>query len=142
MGRVRFAGAVMANTLFAIFGTGVLERILMPLFRPQSPPAVLWKAWIASAILPAFIGYVVLRSWKSKTVKWAWVIPSILFAFRAFLYVGSRSGSLLFHFSGRECVTALRASDCRDFFLFTIPMVRGFSYSCAAYLGKLGAGPR
>jgi hypothetical protein len=46
-------------------------------------------------------------------------------------------GNLWFEFSGLGCSEGIRSVECRNFFIFTIPLLRGLSYSLGAYLSGL-----
>lgn len=89
----------------------------------------------------AFMGFMMFRSWRSATEKWVWILPALWFAFRALPYAALHSHSVLsqdqgfwFHFSGAACGADI--SNCRDFYAFSVPLIRTLSYSAAAMLAS------
>ena len=69
--------------------------------------------------------------WRNEAAKWAWVLPTAWFGLRLALVLGG--GSSVYQLSGSGCAYGARSPDCLNFFLFTIPFMRGLSYS----LGRL-----
>ncbi len=145
--RLRFCVWLILHTIVAVLGTAVLDTAFGKVFHPHSLAAILWKEWILSLTCAAFIGFFMWRTWRVSAAMWVWALPSLWFALR-FLSVLSTSqgqsvlvgGGLWDQFSGAACDGGLRALGCRNFFVFTIPFVRGVFYSVGAglssWLGK------
>jgi len=133
MSRLRTIGNVVLDTLIAVFGTAALESSI-PRPVPHSGADVIWRVWITSSVIATLLGVLATRYRASKTGIWAWLLPSVLFAFGAVLYVGGRRLGFVNQFSGYDCAISLQKSDCNQFFIFTIPFIRGAFYSIAALL--------
>jgi hypothetical protein len=133
MNKLRVIGNVLLDTLIAVFGTAALESSI-PHPVPQSGANVIWRVWITSTAIASLLGVLATRYRASKTGVWAWLIPAGVFAFSALLYAFSRSTGFATHFSGYDCAIGLQKSDCNEFFIVTVPFIRGASYSTAALL--------
>jgi len=138
---LRFCGALILHTIVALFGTAVLETAIGKAFRPHSLAAVLWKEWTLSLLCAGFIGFFMWRTWRLGAATWVWVLPGVWFGLRFVLALfASHSpsalvgGGLWGQFSGAACDGGLRVLGCRNFFVFTIPFVRGVAYSVGAGL--------
>ena len=141
---LKFCGALILHTIVALIGTAILEGATAKAFRPQALAGVLWKEWALSLLCAAVIGFFMWRTWRVSAAMWVWVLPSVWFslAFVLALFTShGRSvlvgGGLLSQFSGMGCEAGERALGCRNFFVFTIPFIRGVSYSVGAYLSSL-----
>jgi hypothetical protein len=132
---LRFFGLLVLNVVVAIVATGILESAIGTAFHPHSLGAALWNAWILSIGGAAFIGFGMWRTWRSDSTKWAWLLVAMWFGLRLILAVGS--GSAWYQFSGSGCADGIRSVGCRNFFLFTISLIRGVSYSLGAYIASL-----
>jgi len=140
---LRFCGAVILHTVAAILGTAVLESAIGKAFRPHSLAAILWKEWILSLLCAGFIGFFTWRTWRGSAAMCAWILPSLWFAFMFLLALPANQrqsvlvgAGLWAQFSGAACGSGLRALGCRNFFVITIPFVRGISYSAGAGLSS------
>ena len=140
---LRFCGALILHTIVALLGTAVLETAIGKAFRAHSLAAVLWKEWILSLLCAGFIGFFMWRTWRAAAAMWVWVLPGIWFGLRFVLALfASHSPSVLVggglwdQFSGTTCDGGLRALGCRNFYVFTIPFVRGVAYSVGAVLSS------
>lgn len=76
---------------------------------------------------------------RVSAAMWVWILPSLWFALRflpALFASQSHSaligGRLWGQFSGAACEGGTRALGCINFFVFTIPFVRGVLYSVGA----------
>ena len=136
---LRFCGLLLLNLAVALFGTAILDTTVGKLIPTHSINAVLWKEWTLSIICAAFIGFGMWWRWRSRAVKWTWVLTSLWFALRFLPAIGS--GDLLFQFSGTGCRDGIAALGCRTFFVFTIPFIRGIAYSLGAYVSSAVYGP-
>jgi hypothetical protein len=132
MSKLRLFGYVVLNTLTAVFGTAVLESSLPHVFHPRSGSEVIWRVWITSSILSALLGILATRFRIAKAAGWAWLIPAFVLAGRALIYLSRGGVRFAFLFSGYDCAVGLGKSDCNEFFVFTLPLIRGLSYSAAA----------
>jgi hypothetical protein len=135
--RVKFCAALILNVFVAIMGTVVLETAVGKVFHPQSVTAVIWKEWVLSVFCAALLGFNMWRIWRMSASKWTWVIPSCWFAWRLILASSFTHRSIWSQFSGADCENGLQAIGCQNFFVFTIPFIRGVSYSVAAHLGSI-----
>src|SRR5947207_15797986 len=133
MSRLRLIGNVILDTLFAVFGTAVFSSGI-PRSVPHSGADVIWRTLIVSTVIAALLGILATRYRSAGTEVWAWLIPAGVFACRALLYTFNRRPWLLTNFSGYDCAIGLQKSDCTEFFIFTVPLVRAASYSTAALL--------
>jgi hypothetical protein len=144
---LRTLGLFILNLLGAIIVPAILEGSVWKLLPVHSVSAVVIKEWCLDLPVAAFMGFMMYRIWRSWTSKWVWVVPALWFGFRALPYAARASShSVLannpgfwFHFSGAAC--AVQASECRDFFAFTVPFVRSLSYSVAALVASRTLGP-
>ncbi len=146
---LKFCGALILNSFVAIIGSAVLENTMGKAFRPQSLAAILWKEWSLSLLCAALLGFFILRTWRMSAAKWTWILPSVWFGLRLVLALLVRVGQGIFtgesiwsQFSGTDCVNGMRSIGCRNFFLFTIPFIRGVSYSGGAYFSSLLSQPK
>jgi hypothetical protein len=136
---------VLFSTLFAVLGTAGIEAVVGPLYRPHSGHSAILKAWTLDVVVASLLGVIVQLSLKNTTMNWAWVLPAAAFSVRASSYAVS-AGNLFGHFSGQACAVELQGTPCTDFFLFTVPLIRGLSYSVGgvivAYLRHSGGEAR
>jgi hypothetical protein len=138
---IKFCGALILNIFVAVIGTAVLETSVGKVFHPQSVSAVLWKEWSLSLLCAALLGFAIWRTWRMSASKWTWVIPSLWFGLRFVPASIFTRGSVWSQFSGADCDNGLHAPGCQNFFVFTIPFIRGVSYSVAAQLSSLFSPP-
>ena len=132
---LRFCGLLLLNAAVALFGSAIFETTVGKLIPAHSLNAVLWKQWTLSIMCAAFIGFGMWWRWRSSAVKWTWVLTSVWFAFR-FLPAAIASGHLWFQFSGTGCGESVGPLECLNFFVFTIPFIRGIAYSLGAYVAS------
>ncbi len=132
---LRFCGELIVHTAVAIIGTAFLESAIWKVFPAHSLGVILWKEWILSLSCAAVIGFFMWRTWKVSAAMWVWVLPSFWLILR-FLFALAASqrqinvvdgGGLWNQFSGGACDGGSRTFGCRNFFVFTIPFVRGIS---------------
>jgi hypothetical protein len=146
---IKFCRDLIVNPFIALIGTAILEGLIGRAFRPQSLTAILWKEWGLSFFCAAMMGFFMWRTWRASAAKWSWILPSVWFGLRFLLALLVRvsqgiltGASIWCQFSGTDCVNGLRSIGCRNFFLFTIPFIRGVSYSGGAYFSSLLSQPR
>jgi hypothetical protein len=132
---LRFLGLLVIHVVTALIATAIVETTFWKVVPAHSVVAVLWKEWILSIVCAASIGFSVGRAWHSDVVKWTWIPTSVWFALRFIVAVGS--GATWLQFSGSGCANGSRSPGCVNFTLFTIPFVRGVSYSLGAYVSSL-----
>ena len=130
---LRFCLAVILHTIVAVLGTVVLQDGIGKAFQPHSLPTPLWKIWILSLVCASFIGFFMWRTWRGNAAMWAWILPSLWFTL---MLLASQRGNLWAQLSGTACSDGLHARGCTMFFAFTIPLVRGVSYSLGAALSS------
>lgn len=131
---LRFVGNVVLHTVAAIFGTMLLATPVSRLVRADTAGGVILSSWISSIVFGALIGALIAGYRKSETANWAWVIPGVIFVCRAGIYLGTWRTAFVSTFSGYECAIGLQHHNCEDFFVFSIPLIRGASYSAGAWL--------
>jgi hypothetical protein len=126
------------DLLGAVLVPAIVESSVWNVLRARLPMAVIWEAWCLDLVVAAFIGFMMYRMWRSATSKWVWVLPALWFALSAVPYAGrshpssvlSSTGGFWAHSLGGSC--ASQVMDCRDFFAFSVPLIRSVSYSLAA----------
>ena len=139
-----FVGAMLLNTAIALLFTPVSEAGIAKMFHPPSLARLLLQWWILDFMCATGLGFSISRLWRNKSATWTWVLPVLWFAF-GFLVaaLSGRNQSILVNhsiwsqFSGSDCINGLRSIGCRNFVLFTLPLVRGVSYSLGAYIASL-----
>jgi hypothetical protein len=133
----RAAGVFVLDLIGAVIVPAMLEETVWRIIPVHSPQAVITKEWCLDLTVAAFMGFMMYRTWRSATSKWAWALPALWFAFRAVPYsarvhasVLSENQSFFHQFFGGSC--ASQEMDCRNFFSFSVPLIRSISYSLAA----------
>jgi hypothetical protein len=132
---LKFSGLLVVNVILALIGTAILNTPIGKVFPANSVVAVLWKEWILSIACAALIGFCMQRIWRNDVGKWTWILPALWFGIGFFLTIGT--GAMFFQFSGTGCANGIRPVECRNFFVFAIPFIRGVSYSLGAYVSSL-----
>ena len=132
---LRFCGLLILNVCVAVFGTGVLESAIGNWYHPGSVSGIVLKTWCLSVLCAAAIGFSMWRTWTASATKWTWLLPSIWFVLRAMTLL--TRGRLWAGLSGAGCQNGTHDPGCLNFFVFTIPFVRGLAYSVGAYLSSL-----
>ena len=135
----RAVGLFVIDTATAVIGPAVIETSIRRLFLPHSIPAIVLKEWCLSITLAAVMGWLMYRTWQSSTAQWIWVLAVLWFSFGALAFFGGPHESSVFftgstlwsNFSGIDC--AGHPASCRDFFAFSVPLIRALSYSAAAW---------
>jgi hypothetical protein len=135
---LRAVGIFILDLLGAVIVPAILEGAVWRILPAHSLITVVVKEWCLDLAVAAFMGSMMYRVWRSGTSKWAWTLPALWFAFRAVPYAAhshpesvlSHDASWWAHFSGGSCASP--AMDCRDFFAFSVPLIRSISYSVAA----------
>ncbi len=138
----RAAGLLVLDLLGAVAVPGILEVTVWPV-PVHSVAAVVIKEWSLSIAFAAFMGFMMYRRWRSGTSKWVWILPALWFAFRAIPYAARSSANSVLsvdsgfwaHFSGAACGAA-DIFNCRDFYAFSVPLIRALSYSAAAMIAS------
>ena len=103
------------------------------LLHPHTIGMFLIKEYLYSAVVAGLLGYLVYARWKPESARWVWLLPACWFAFGAFVTAGSVQGGLWPHFSGMGCEDGVGTVGCRNWFIFTLPAVRGLFYSAGAF---------
>ena len=138
----RVVGLFILDFLGAVVVPAILEGSVWRLIPVHSVAAVVVKEWCLSLPCAAFMGFMMYRFWRTGTSKWVWIFPALWFGLKAIPYatepnthsVLSENSGFWFHFSGAAC--AAEISNCRDFYAFTVPLIRALSYSGAALLAS------
>ncbi len=92
-----------------------------------------------AALAAAMIAISVHLVWRLIQAQWAWVLFLIWFGSGAAFYLlvaapNGPGGDFWKHFSGFNCALRGGRVSCYDFFIFTVPLLRGVSYSLTAWL--------
>ncbi|HET9285853.1 MAG TPA: hypothetical protein VFR24_28200 [Candidatus Angelobacter sp.] len=124
---------LLANTLGAVIGVGILKTLTSPLVKlfTHSRGSIILTEWIGSIVFAALLGVSVQRRWKSRSARWVW-IPALLWFLFGLVGPFGRGDTLL-NFSGIACVHG-RGASCLPFTVFTVILVRCSVYSLAAFL--------
>jgi hypothetical protein len=132
--RLKFVGFVVINVIIAVIGTAILDTALSKAIPSHSIAGVLWKEYILSIICAACLGFSVWRSWRDSAAKWTWVLPAAWFTAGLIAVAGRDDvfGRIFGYGSGSN----LGAAEIRTFFAFTVPLIRGISYSAGAYISS------
>ena len=135
---LRVASVFMLNLAAAVFGPAVIESSAWSaLPRPSSFSGIEAKEWLLGLTVAALLGFFISRRWPSRSAVWVWTVPVLFFALGALAYSGRGKNSVLVddgfwkHFFAPDC---FEKSNCRDYFVFTIPAVRTAVYSLAAWM--------
>ena len=138
MRRLKFSGQMIAHTIAAILGTTLIVGPIARLVRPDTGGEIIIREWICSILFAGLLGCLLGGYRKSDAANWAWIIPGAIFLVRALIYVFTWRTAFFSTFSGHECAIGLQKHDCLDFFDFSLPLIRGVSYSTGAWLfGRL-----
>jgi hypothetical protein len=127
-----FAG-LLANTLGAVIGVGILKTLSSPLVKlfTHSRASIILTEWIGSIVFAALLGVSVQRRWRTRSARWVWIPALLWFLFGLVMYL--RLGNPLLTFSGIACAHE-RGVSCLPFTVFTVILVRCSVYSLAAFL--------
>lgn len=130
---LRGSAGLVANTLAAVIGVGILKSLSSPLVKlfTHSRSSIILTEWIGSIVFAALLGVSVQRRWRARSARWVW-IPAFLW-FLSGLVMYSRLGNPLLTFSGIACAHE-RGVSCIPFTVCTVILVRGSVYSLAAFL--------
>ena len=135
MGALKFGGLLLVNVAASLIGTAIMYSVYWRVIPTHSVATIVWKEFIFSIVCAAFIGFGMWCTWRNSVAKWTWILPAVWFAF-GYLTIAGR-GDVWGELSGFGSRSVLSAPDLRNFFLFTVPLVRAVSYSIGAYLSSL-----
>lgn len=135
----RTAGLFSLHSILALLGPAFIESVINKFVRASSATEIVMRAWIVGILCAFLTALFMATALRSRTALWVWILPLCWFAVGV---LGASSGygqgvlrgSLTAHFSGLSCATTLDQKACRDFFAFTIPLVRSIAYSAGAFL--------
>lgn len=131
---LRFFGLLILHLIVALVGTAILEHTIWKVIPSHSVMAVLWKEWTLSITIAASIGFLTRCKWQDEAAKWTWLLPALWFGLRWIVALGS--GGAWSQLSGSGCANGSQV-ECSNFFVFTIPFIRGTSYSLGVYVCSL-----
>jgi len=138
---LKFAGSLAINLVIAVVASAIADAELGQLIRPHSMAALVWKECALSIAFAAFIGFGVWLKWPNSAARWTWVIPAVWFSVGLVATAGGRSSVFgpLFMSSSRSVLVKpeIGKPEIRSFFAFTIPLIRGISYSVGAYISSV-----
>jgi hypothetical protein len=130
---LRGCAGLLANTLAAVIGVGILKTLSSPLVKlfTHSRLSIILTEWIGSIVFAALLGISVQRKWRTRSARWVWILALLWFLLGFAMY--RRLGNPLFTFSGIACVHKPGVS-CLPFTVFTVILARCSVYSLAAFL--------
>jgi hypothetical protein len=133
---LRGCAGLVANTLAAVIGVGILKSLSSPLVKlfTHSRASIILTEWIGSIVFAALLGVSVQRKWRARSARWVW-IPGLVWFWVGFAMY-SRLGNPLLTFSGVACVQKPGVL-CLPFTVCTVLLVRCSVYSLAAFLSAL-----
>jgi hypothetical protein len=139
---LRILGLFLLDLSAAVFVPAIVEGGLWRLLPVHSAAAAITKELCLDLACASFFGFFMYLTWRSWTSKWAWTLSVLWFGFGAISYVTrtstqsvlSNPESFWVDFSGAGCGGP--PMRCRDFFSFTVPMVRTISYSGTAWFAS------
>ena len=136
---LKFAAFLAINAIIAVVGTAGLDVSISQAIPLHSTVALVWEEYLVSIICAGGLGFAAWRKWRNSAAKWTWALPALWFAFGSLMIAGHgpifgrlfapRSQSVLYDDSVR--------SFFRTFYAFTVPLIRGISYSLGAYFSVL-----
>lgn len=137
---------VLLSAIVAQFGSTSFEFVFRRTRSILGPHSRLVVATtdLLFAVLGAFlIALVVHLCLKMTMAQWAWIMFLIWFACGVVEYLVMSSPSVMvskppfwLHFSGVNCVVRGGRAACYDFFIFSVPLLRGVSYSLAILIWR------
>ncbi len=136
-------GFLFLNAAFAQWGGMGLELLLRRLsrwfFPVHSKVFLVLTDCLFAALAAAMIAISLHLVWRLVQARWAWVLFLLWFGSGAafYLLVAAPHGpgsDFWKHFSGFNCALRGGRAACYDFFIFTVPLLRGVSYSLTAWL--------
>jgi hypothetical protein len=130
---LRGCAGLLANTLAAVIGVGILKTLSSPLVKlfTHSRLSIILTEWIGSIVFAALLGISVQRKWRTRSARWVWIPALLWFLFGFVMYL--RHGNPLLTFSGIACIHE-RGASCIPYTVFTVILVRCSVYSLAAFL--------
>ncbi len=138
-GNLRWLGVFVLDTILAVYGTAISEGPFYRAIPAHTISIILWKSWYLDIAFATLIGFLMYRTWKSNSTRWVWVLPALWFGLGVLvrgsrplpsaLYEDSPFEYFWTQFSGIDCKNGTKSLGCMKFFLFSVPLVRGISYS-------------
>jgi hypothetical protein len=142
----------LGHFLTAVIGTAILTTAFGRLIHPRSIGGFVAKEWILDILLAGLLGFFAYSISRSKVGAWVWVPTVVWFAFGTVSLIPIIRGQsalspdrgFLYQISGSACAEGLRAVGCRDFIVFTLPLIRSIGYSVGVFVAMmvLGAIPK
>jgi hypothetical protein len=132
--KLKLVGQIVAHTVAAVLGTSLLTYPVARLVRPNTTGGIIIREWVCSILFAAFLGALLAGYGKWEAANWAWIIPGAIFLVRALIYAVTWRTAFFSTFSGYECAIGLQRHDCQDFLEFSVPLIRGVSYSAGVWL--------
>jgi hypothetical protein len=142
-GLLGFVG-LLANTLAALLVPAVLEVTADHALPVHSVSQFALRSLALSMTLSFTTGFFAYRTLETRTAKWIWLLPTLLFSIRALGYLltpapgsvmeahSSRLGMVWTQMSGVGCSEGWHSMGCMNFYLFTLEFVRCTGYSVGA----------
>jgi hypothetical protein len=140
------------NTVVAVITPTLFESLIYSSHispaRRTGAGAVTELEWFFSIAFAGLLGIFFQRIWFHRVAIWTWIVPGLWFALGLVVYFSGlhhesvlesspqRFGPIA-NFLGISCKNATSWRQCRDFFTFTVPLIRGLSYSLGAYVSSL-----
>jgi hypothetical protein len=149
---LRDLGLYLGHFLTAVIGTAIVTTAFGMLYRPRSIGESVTRVWILDIVSAGLLGFFAYSISRSKVGAWVWVPTVIWFAFGTVSLIPIIRGQsaltpnrgFMHQISGSACAEGLRAAGCRDFIVFTLPLIRSIGYSLGMFVAMmvLGAIPK
>lgn len=143
--RFKAVGFTVVSAAIAQWGGASLEFLLRAIARWAFPHAALRTLVLRDCgfalLAGAVVSLSVQRYWRTKSAQWTWVVFAVWFAYGAVSYALLLSQSVMStrefwpHLLGYNCALRGGPAACYDFFIFTVPLLRGVAYSITASFG-------
>ena len=133
----RTVGMFLLHGTFALLGPALVDSLVHRVVRVSSASDIIIRVWAVSVLCAFFTALFMTPALRSKTALWVWVVPTLWFGLGLIarensIPQGVFRETLFTHFSGAACANALDPRACRDFFLFSLTLIRAASYSAGA----------
>lgn len=129
------------HLLVAVFATRMVESQLPFLLHLVDRRNLVLMEDCRGAAIALLSGYLAGLRWEPRIGKWTWVAGLSIFGWHA-LPALLHHDSLNIEFSGGACLSNPASSECSNWMLYTLPLVRTVFYSIGAYAASVRAEAR
>jgi hypothetical protein len=124
---LEFSGLLLLKPVCGTRRTAMLDTTIGKMLPAHSPGAVLWREWILTIACGGLIGFGMKRTRISHAAMWTWVLSALWFGIPVSIAILHGDAWILY--SGAGCVVEMPSLECEFFFLVTVRLIRGVSYS-------------